>query len=439
MHAPTEEAELPRAATDGDPAAAAALWDAHGPGAYAFAYRVLGDTEAAAGVAREAFLVARGGLPVPRHRFRLSILGAARIASFERVASAPSRHAARGRLSAATGRLRPQQRAALALAGLERLSYAQIAAVLGIAVESVPALLARARLRLHDELHGTGLAAAAVRSPDCEDVLPVLGAAADGELDASDSAWADPHLARCPTCVRTVRTLRAVTETYTAWSPAPAPAWLREATLAAVGAEATRPGAGSGSPALGALSAALLGATCVTGAFAALLVGTARSLHEDGSVAGGARIPQDARSTQLAAAPHRVHRARRARDVGGAAFVVARLPQAAPAIRRHPPAPLPTPRPKRRQAAPPKEVPAPPPTTTPADDVPVAVDDAAPTTAAAAVVATEPAPEPPPATPTAPPATLDAAGPPLPSPPDTEDDGDGWTAGARGWHDRPAR
>ena len=49
-----EEAELPRAATEGDPAAASVLWDAHGPSAYAFAHRVLGDAEAAAGVAREA-------------------------------------------------------------------------------------------------------------------------------------------------------------------------------------------------------------------------------------------------------------------------------------------------------------------------------------------------------------------------------------------------
>src|SRR3954463_11925099 len=85
-------------------------------------------------------------------------------------------------LSAAAARLRPQQRAALALRGLEQLPYAEIAAVLGIGAEAVGALLARARLRLHDELRGTALAAAAVRSPDCEDVIPLLAAASDGAL-----------------------------------------------------------------------------------------------------------------------------------------------------------------------------------------------------------------------------------------------------------------
>jgi DNA-directed RNA polymerase specialized sigma24 family protein len=238
VRAPTDELELLRAAAEGDHAAAAALWDAHGPHAYAFAHRVHGEPGAAAGVAQDAFLIARAGLPRSRHGFRLAILGAARVATLDRLGRRPPATpiAPRGRLSAAARRLRPQQRAALALAGLEQLSYAQIATVLGIATESVAALLVRARLRLHDELHGTALVVSAVRSPDCEDVLPVLVAGADGELDAADSAWADPHLACCPTCVRTVRALESIAATYAAWSPAPAPAWLREAALAELGA-----------------------------------------------------------------------------------------------------------------------------------------------------------------------------------------------------------
>src|SRR5262249_53569140 len=144
----------------------------------------------------------------------------------------------RGRLSAAAARLRPQQRAALALIGLERLPYPEIAAVLGIADESVSALVARARLRLHDELYGTRLAAAAVRSPDCEDVLPLLAAAAaDGELEAADAAWADPPVGRCSSCVRPVAAMGEAAATYAAWSPAPPPSWLRAVTLADLEAE----------------------------------------------------------------------------------------------------------------------------------------------------------------------------------------------------------
>jgi RNA polymerase sigma-70 factor (ECF subfamily) len=237
VRSPTDEAELIRAAAAGEAAAGAALWDAHGARAYAFSHRVLGEPGQAADAAQDAFLIAHAELPrLDGEGFGVAVLHAARTASFE-VLARGERSVPRGRLSAAAARLRPQQRAALALAGLERLSYAEIAAVLGIAVESVSALLARARLRLHDELHGTGLAAAAVRSPDCEDVLPLLAAAADGELDAADAAWADPHVARCPTCVRTITAMGETAATYAAWSPAPPPPWLRAATLADLEAE----------------------------------------------------------------------------------------------------------------------------------------------------------------------------------------------------------
>src|SRR3954463_5053181 len=167
-------------------------------------------------------------------------------------------------LSAAAARLRPQQRAALALRGLEQLPYAEIAAVLGIGAEAVGALLARARLRLHDELRGTALAAAAVRSPDCEDVIPLLAAASDGELRPADAGWADPHIQSCPTCPRTRRAMEEAAATYAAWSPAPPPAWVGAAPLAELGAEAPAAAAGGGRVAAWAtprprLSAALLG------------------------------------------------------------------------------------------------------------------------------------------------------------------------------------
>jgi len=239
VRSPTDEAELIRAAAAGEDAAAAALWDAHGPRAYAFSYRVLGEPGQAADAAQDAFLIAHAELARLEREsdgFGVAVLRAARTASFEILARG-ERGMPRGRLSAAAARLRPPQRAALALAGLERLSYAEIAAVLGIVVESVPALLARARLRLHDELHGTGVAAAAVRSPDCEDVLPLLAAAADGELDAADAAWADPHVERCASCVRTIAAMGDTEAIYAAWSPAPPPPWLRAATLADLEAE----------------------------------------------------------------------------------------------------------------------------------------------------------------------------------------------------------
>jgi hypothetical protein len=163
----------------------------------------------------------------------------------------------------------------------------------------VPALLARARLRLYDELHGTALAAAAVRASDCEDVLPLLAAAADGELEAADAAWADPHVERCATCTRTIRAMRDAAATYASWSPAAPPSWLRAATLAELEAQ---------EPAVGAvprprLSATVVSVTLVMAASAALLVGSARSLHQDDPAPGGVRLAETVHSMELAAAP----------------------------------------------------------------------------------------------------------------------------------------
>jgi DNA-directed RNA polymerase specialized sigma24 family protein len=449
VRSPRDEAALVRAAAAGEAAAGAALWDEYGPRTFAFSHRVLGEAGPAADAAQDAFLIAHAELPRLQRTgegFGIASLRAARQTSFEVLGRRPAARS-RGRLSAAAGRLRPQQRAALALSGLEGLSYAEVAAVLGIAVESVPALLARARLRLHDELHGTALAAAAVRSPDCEDVLPLLAAAADGELDAADAAWADPHVERCPTCVRSIRAMDGAAATYAAWSPAVSPSWLRAATLADVAAEATTAAPVGAAPVRTALPAALLGATCVTGAFAALLVGTAQSLHEDGPTAGGARLPDGAHSVHLAAASVDARarpRARRAGRDGGtrsSAFVVARVAQpvgASPVVTHAaPPAPRPRPQHKRRPAPAPS-VPAPAPAPAVASDAapdePSLEVDAATTTAVAATATsaaqTPPAPDPPPATP---PTRLDVVSPPPPVP--TGDD-DRWAAGPCSWHDR---
>jgi DNA-directed RNA polymerase specialized sigma24 family protein len=419
VRSPIDEVALVRAAAAGEPAA---LWDAYGPRAYAFSHRVLGEAQAAADAAQDAFLLAWSD--AVHDDFGVAVLREARAASFERLGREDLRGTPRGRLSGAAARLRPQQRAALALGGLERLPYAGIAAVLGIAIEAVPALLARARLRLHDELLGTGMAAAAARSPDCEDVLPLLAAAADGELDAADAAWADPHVERCATCVRTIRAMDQAAATYAAWSPAPAPSWLRAATLADLEAERVAPERVA-SGVRSALPAALLGATCVTGAFAALLVGTARSLHEEGAPAGGARLPEGAHAMQLAAAPvatphhHRVRHARRAKPARAGTFVTVRVVQ--PVAAAGGPAPVLHARPQRvLHSAPPPATPA------PAPPAPAAATDAPTPTALAAAVA--PAPDPP-----SPPASnVDATSPP----PATAAEDDRWAAGPCHWHHR---
>ncbi len=478
MRAPGDEDRQVRAAAAGDPAAAAVLWDAHGPRAYAFCHRLLGDADPAADAAQDAFLLALSEAE-PDTDFDVALLRAARQTSFELRAAGRAAGPRGGGLSAVTGRLRPQQRAALALSALGGLSYPQIATVLGVGVEAVPALLARARLRLHDELHGTALAAAAVRSPDCEDVVPLLAAAADGELDAADAAWADPHVLRCPTCPRTRRAMLEAAATYAAWSSAAPPSWLRGATLAEVGAEAPgasvpvaavpppprrarRRAAGARATPRPSLTAALLGCLLLTAAFAALLLAGAGALRQQDPVRGGARLSDGARSLQVAGvpaaharrpaarrSPRRAHHEARAHHARSVSFVpvaaVRRVPARAPSgppRHRAPTRPhRPAARPKRtRKPRPAPAAPSPPAPTTP---VPVSADapaDESPSTSAMTADATAPATPAvasPVAAPAAKPAVTTPAASPAPAPTvPAVPAGGGWHHGDRDRHSR---
>jgi DNA-directed RNA polymerase specialized sigma24 family protein len=436
VRAPGDGSEKVRAAAAGDPAAAAALWDAHGPRLHNFCRRVLGDGDDAADAAQDAFLLALK--EESAEDFGVVALRAARQTSFELLAAGRGADPRPGTgLSAATGRLRPQQRAALALAS-QGLSYAELATVLGIGVEAVPALLARARLRLHDELHGTALAAAAVRSPDCEDVVPLLAAAADGQLDAVDAAWADPHVLRCPICPRTRRAMLEAAATYAAWSSAAPPSWLRAATLADVGAEAQGiapvpvaagppPARRGGRRAAGAwatpkpgLPVALLGAMLLTAAFAALVLAATGALRQGDSVRGGAQMTEKPGSVQVAsvpapraqrpaarraprrASPHvrHVHKAPRSHGRSTVAVAVVhrvptRVPSPPPSHRVPARQQSPAARPKRtRKPRPTPAQPAPPTPAAPIPASPEAPADESPASAAA----DDAAPETPPAT-----------------------------------------
>ena len=350
VRVPSGEPELVRAAAAGDPAALAALWDAYGPRVFAFCQRVLGRADAAADAAQDAFLLAHaelGGLARTGESFGTAVFQAARTTCFDLLARDRARAArAAGRppsLSAAAARLRPQQRAALALSGLEGLRYAEIAAVLGVGAEAVGALLARARLRLHDELHGTALAAAAVRSPDCEDVL----AAAGGRRPTASSAPAD---AGGPT--RTSGAARRVRARAAPWTRRPRPTrpgrprsrprgcgrrpwpssgsrrprpprWLATAgALARSGAawaaacDARRGGRGHPAP---RLSAALLGASLLAVACAALAADRSGSLRQRDPLCRRRPAARRRASLRVARVPARRAPAARAQHTGARA------------------------------------------------------------------------------------------------------------------------
>ncbi|MGO9881979.1 MAG: sigma factor-like helix-turn-helix DNA-binding protein [Solirubrobacteraceae bacterium] len=133
-------------------------------------------------------------------------------------------------LSAATARLPPRQREALALRELLRLSHGELSLVLGIDAAAAAPLLARSRLRLRAELRG----APAARS-DCaerERMLRVATLRQDGEQVAIvDDDWLVDHLGHCEDCIRAHAAMLEGSACYRGWR--------RPADPAALAAEAT--------------------------------------------------------------------------------------------------------------------------------------------------------------------------------------------------------
>ena len=118
-------------------------------------------------------------------------------------------------------RLPERQREALALHGVERLSYEEIAVRMGTSSGSVAQLISRARINLYDELQGTVLASVAPPSPECEQALPLIAAREDGQLEAvsGDPAWLDAHLAGCERCRLGEEQMREADAVYRSRAP----------------------------------------------------------------------------------------------------------------------------------------------------------------------------------------------------------------------------
>lgn len=128
-------------------------------------------------------------------------------------------------LSAATARLPPRQREALALRELLRLSHEQLSFVLGIEPAAAAPLLARSRLRLRAELRG-----AAVARSDCAErdrMLRVATLRQDGEQVAiADDDWLVDHLGHCSDCIRAHAAMLEGSACYRGWRPGVDPAAL---------------------------------------------------------------------------------------------------------------------------------------------------------------------------------------------------------------------
>jgi DNA-directed RNA polymerase specialized sigma24 family protein len=120
-------------------------------------------------------------------------------------------------LAAATARLPERQREALALRDAIGLSHSELAEVARIDVAAVGSLLARARMRLREELRGSEPSLTHVCG-ERDRALRSLARRQDGEAVAQeDREWLSDHLAGCPSCRRAHAAMLEASICYRAW------------------------------------------------------------------------------------------------------------------------------------------------------------------------------------------------------------------------------
>ena len=283
---------------------------------YRLCHRLTGSDAAAATLVEATFVRAFATLPedgldtldVPGH-----LTSTARSLAYERHSNGggrwldpiPGEHARE--VGTANQRLSPRQRIALALRDLEGRPDDEIALALGADSANVPALVARARLRLRDELGLPGLAGA------CGERLPSLSASLDRTLPPDRRAELETHVAACPGCRAALFALAEATLRYRQLPVPVPPGELRSritTALGAIGFATRRPRAlapdpatsGGGRPKLAAAAMALL---VVLGAGVTILASRndSGSRSDRGPASRGPRSADAALQTASAGAP----------------------------------------------------------------------------------------------------------------------------------------
>jgi DNA-directed RNA polymerase specialized sigma24 family protein len=230
---------LARRVQRGDRRAFELLYTSYEGRLYRFCHRLSGSDAAAAALVEATF--ARGvetlpesgldTLDVPGH-----LSATARVLAHERHTNGgtpwldpiPGEHA--GEVGAANQRMSPRQRMALALRDLEASPDDEIALALGAEAAAVPALVARARLRLRRELGLPG-------APEgCGERLPALSAYADGTLPDDRRAQLETHVSGCSSCRAALFALREAALRYRALPVPVPPGELRSRLTVALGA-----------------------------------------------------------------------------------------------------------------------------------------------------------------------------------------------------------
>lgn len=264
---------LVTAARNGDPAAYGELFSRYQSRIYNYAYGIAGNPDDAADITQEAFVRVFEALPrVPgelnfsayvyrtahnlavdtiksRRRFvEPDALDAAVEPSLradpERVALVQEQQKQTWR---AVFQLSDNHRAILTLRELHDLSYQEIADIMDMPRNTVGVLLSRARLKFKEAFRMSSVDVDKLCA-ECRDMLPLLSAYLDDELDAKKRARVEEHLTQCAFCRLALEEMTESSRSYRAILPLLPPAGLGEAVWARLGepARTGQPSAGSG-------------------------------------------------------------------------------------------------------------------------------------------------------------------------------------------------
>jgi RNA polymerase sigma factor (sigma-70 family) len=270
----------------------------------------------------------------------------------------------------ALGRLKPQEVRALLLKA-EGYSYREICAITGWTYTKVNRCLTEGRKAFVQRL------ARIEEGSECERLLPLVSALADGEASADELRALRPHLKTCLACRARLREFRATPRRVAALLPplalAAGAGRVRSIVESLVGAAQHK------AAALG--ERAHTAAELATGQKVAAVAATAAAM-----ASGGAGVKELAATDRQPAKAHHAHPARvepaPAPEPAPRPVTPVEAPKPPPARAQPPPAPQPTPAPQPPPALNPAPPPPPPPPNPAAEFAPAAGPASAPAPAA---------------------------------------------------------
>jgi RNA polymerase sigma factor (sigma-70 family) len=256
----TSDVPLVTAARGGDGAAYAELFERYHSRIFNYAYGLAGNREDAGDIAQEAFVRVFEALPrltgdlnfsaylyrtahnvgidTVKHRGRFAPADALEVQREPSLRTDPERvtllQEQQEQTWGAAFRLSDKHREILTLRELHDMSYQDIADVLDMPRTTVGVLLSRARLKFKEAFRMSSVDIDKL-AEECRELLPLLSAYIDDELDPAERAQVEVHLDDCAFCRLALEEMTEASRSYRALLPLLPPAALKDGVWTRIG------------------------------------------------------------------------------------------------------------------------------------------------------------------------------------------------------------